>query len=172
MIGSLRGRAQPHRIVNPGGNRQCRLGAVEAAGRTEFSGHPDFNHFEIADVAIADPFAGEAGFQAGAPPRAALQHPLMSLHGAADGAPVCNARGQRFFRVEVLACRGGGRGDHGVPVVRRRIHHGIDVLAGEDFAEVTVNISILQFSEIAGSFSMLRIHITHRYHLHAFVIEE
>ena len=96
----------------------------------------------------------------------------MSLDGPANSPSVRNAGGQWFFRVEVLACRGGGRGDHGMPVVRRGIHHGINVLAGEDVAEVPIEIAIRQFGQIPGGPAVVNVDITDCHHLHAFIIEE
>jgi hypothetical protein len=51
---------------------------------------------------------------------------------------------ERFFAVHILASIQGGDGDDGVPVIRRGDDDGVDVLAGEELAEVAVGLAAFE----------------------------
>ena len=171
-VAGFRSRAQPHRIVQLGRGLGEGFRAVEPTIGAEFSGHGHLNHLQIADVAIAHPFAGQPGLHAGTAPHPALQNPLIFFHRIANRPAIRDAGAEWLFGVKILSRSGGGGGDAGVPVVRSGIHHGIHILAGQHFAVVKVYVAIFQLHKITGSRAMVSVDITDGNHFQALISQE
>ena len=165
-------RAQPHLIIQCGRDLLRRFHPGKFAGNGKAAGHAYFNQFDLADVSVAHPFAGQTRLHDGTPPRAALKHSLVGFDRVAHGPAVGDSSRQWLFRVEVLA-RCGRRGrDAGMPVIRGRIHDRIDVLSGQYLTKISIRIGLLQPGYVSRCFSVGGIHIADGHHLDPFVIQE
>jgi hypothetical protein len=152
-----------------GGHRLGGLQAGVAATNGKLPRHADFDFLELADIAVAHALAGHAHLQAGAPPGAALQHPLVLLHRPADGAAFDDAGPEGLFRIQILPrlCRSDGH--IGMPVVRRGVHNGIHITARQHLAEVFEDRGLGQSCQFGCSGGVLGVHITDGNDLHTFI---
>ena len=101
----------------------------------------DADRLHLADAAVADDLDGLAEASAELAPLLAadLENDRILGDGVHDLPPFGNAVRQRLLAIDVLP--GVGRQDAGdrMPMVRRGDHHGVDLLVGEQFAEVGVS---------------------------------
>ena len=67
---------------------------------------------------------------------------LLLLEDLAAGEVLLDGHGQRLLHVGVLLRPGGGDGHRHVPMVGRGDHHGVDVLAGQQLAEIAVGLAL------------------------------
>ena len=98
---------------------------------------------DLADAAVADQLAGEAGDRIGPLVAARLQHPVVPANGLHHLLTLGDGKRQRLLTVDVLAGLGRGDGHQGVPVVGHRDDHGVDVGAGQQIAEVDQRVATL-----------------------------
>lgn len=110
----------------------------------------DFGADEFSDDAVADEFAGDAEFATGALHGTGLEDALVVADRLHDGDGFLDVVGEGFFAVDVLAGAEGGDGDDGVPVIRGGDADRVDVLAGDDFAEVCGIGAALPCGVLAG----------------------
>ena len=79
---------------------------------------------------------------AGVDLRADLRHALVLLRGLGDDPRFRNGPGQRFFAIDVAPAAQGRHGGHGMGVIGRTDHHGVNVLLVEQAAEVIVSFCL------------------------------
>ena len=84
--------------------------------------------------------SSQPNWQCGGTPllRAVLEDAAVFREDLQASQVLFDAHGQRFLHVGVLFGPGRGDGDRHVPVVGRGDHHGVDVVAGQQFAEIGV----------------------------------
>ena len=127
--------AEPAVVVEALGHGH-RLLAHAVAGVPVAAGQADADGREPADAAVADQLARVAARAARAPLAAALEDAAVAVHGADHRLAVGDRERERLLAVDVLARFRGGDDDARVPVVRRRHGNRVNVLAGEQLAEV------------------------------------
>ena len=143
------------RIVRLGGRRSAphlpietvrhrlRLQRPLVAGAVLAAGSGDFDGVDLAQVAMADQFAGLLELALGPLPSPGLKHPFGPADRIPDLPPFIDRYPQRLLAVHVLPRLGRGRGDQRMPMVLRGDHHGVDVLAGQQLAIVAIDLAIL-----------------------------
>ncbi len=113
---------------------------------------------------VADEFAGEAKALAAALLRARLENNFIVAHGLNDVPALVNRERERLLAVHIFFRLGRPDVDERVPMVRRRLHDGVNVVAFQHLAEVAV---------CRGSFAVFRepprrlariflVHVAHR----------
>jgi hypothetical protein len=70
--------------------------------------------------------------------RSRLEHPSGSAEGFRQREALRDVLGAGFLAVDILARLGGQRGGRGVPVRTGGNQHGIQIVAGQEFAQVAV----------------------------------
>ena len=102
-------------------------------------------------------------------PAARLPDASVALHGAHEGASLEQVVRERLLAVDVLAVAGGERAHVGVPVVGRGDHHGVDVVANAELAEVVVFAAVLVAVALVHLVLRARrlvgVHVAHGHHL-------
>jgi len=97
--------------------------AVSAVGKT------DIDVVNFPDVAVANEFARPLELRAGALHAAGLKHDAVPCHGIDDGAAFGQIMRKGLFAIDVFACVRGHDTGNGMPVIRRRDDHRVDVVA-------------------------------------------
>ena len=124
---------------------------------------------DLAEAPVAHELHGVPHLALRALPAARLPDASVALHGAHEGASLEQVVRERLLAVDVLAVAGGERAHVGVPVVGRGDHHGVDVVAHAELAEVVVFAAVLV--AVAPVHLVLRarrlvgVHVTHGHHL-------
>jgi hypothetical protein len=132
-VATLGPRAEPRVPVEAELHRL--LGQVARDGRVaEAAQHA----LDLPDRAVPHQLARDAELLHRSLHRARLQHPAVRVDRLHDLDGLVNVVGERLLAVDVLAGPQGGEGDDRVPVVGRRDHDGVDVLSGDELAEVVV----------------------------------
>ncbi len=98
-------------------------------------GKADLDTLHVSDEAIADDLRRMAKHGKRALPRACLPDDVVLLHRFDDSLLLADGAGERFFAVDVFLAIGGRRGKQGMPLVRNGDHDGVDVVAGDHFAD-------------------------------------
>ena len=137
-VGAGRGRAEPELEVEAGGRGGDAGGAAGGGG-----GSPDVDVPELADAAVADEGAGEAEDAGGALLGAELEDAFVAVDVFAQGPVFGEVEAHGLFEVNVLAGADGGQGGEHVPVIGGGDEDGVEVLAGDQFAEVVVGGAVL-----------------------------
>ena len=177
-VGRQRGRAAPHVPVEAGfhGFFGIRIGF---GGIAELRLHA----LDLADDAVADDFAGDAEFLVvRALLGAGLEDLLAAAHGFDEREGLMDVVRERLLAVHVLAGVDRGDGGDGVPVVRRGDDDGVDVLVGDEFAEVGVGRATLEggllvlavafFDGLLGVFAAVGVHVADAHDLDFLAAEE
>src|SRR5579862_234090 len=124
----------------------------------------DFDACNLADQVIADDFGRAPESALRALPRTGLPDASVLLDSPNDGLLFGYTPRERFFAVNVFFVVGGLDGDQGVPGVRHRQHHCIDVLAGHHFAEIVIGLAVLVFivlvDGVDGGLEMVLVEVT------------
>jgi len=147
------------------------IGSVNAmAGRQS-----DLDGFEFADAAVADEFGhpmidgNRTVFSGG------LEDAAVTFDRVAENATFPNSE-SGFFTANILAGFDGGKRHRHVPMIRRSDHDGVDIIAGNDIAEIIVGgavfIVVFLVGDFAGSITIVGIHITNREYLRIGLGEE
>ena len=135
----------------------------------------------LADGPVAHQLAGHAELLHGALHGAGLQHPAVGVHGLHHLEGLVDVVGEGLLAVDVLARPQGGQRDDGVPVIRGGDAHRVDVLAGEELAEVAVGRTSRQAGRgkgrvvlvhpLPGGLAPRRVHVADRDDLDVLVQE-
>jgi hypothetical protein len=114
---------------------------------------------ELADAAVADQRAGEAEDARGALLRAELEDAFVALHFFAQSPVFGEVEAHRLFEIDVLAGADGGDGRENMPVIGRSDEDGVNVLPGEQFAEVGIGgagvVLVVLVDAVAGLVAVL-----------------
>ena len=133
----FRRRPEPHVVVEIGRHGHfLRRTAPPAVG----ADHLD--RVYLADPPAADQFATAPAMARAPLHRAVLEDPLVVRKHLAAGQVRFDRQAQRFLHVSVFLRAGGHVGDRHVPVILRSHHHGVDVLAGQQVAEIGVCLAL------------------------------
>ena len=136
---------QPHVPVEPLGQRLGRevlVLAHAAAG--------DVRQFHVADQPGVDHLECLAVLGRVALLQPGLEHAIVPPHGVDHRAGLPDRQRDRLFTVHVLACLGRADGDRRVPPFAGDDDHGVDVVAGQQLAEVVVRLEAVE--QTAGLF--------------------
>ena len=133
VVGRRGRRAEPHIVVEAVGHRQGRGGGDGGAAR-----HADLDRADVAEVAVDRQLTGEAELRLAALLEAGLEHGAVALDGVAHGAALGGGEGQGLFAVDILPRLRRRHVVGAVPLPDGGADHGVDVLAGEQLAEVVV----------------------------------
>src|SRR5678815_5509683 len=133
-VGTQGSRTEPHLVVEVGrhGNDLC--GAAWGATR-----RPNVDVFELTDFAAAHQLAREPEKARGTLLRAKLENPLVAVNFFAQGDVFAHGEAQRLFDINVFASTDGSDANRDVPVVGGGNEASVDVLPGEQLAEITVS---------------------------------
>ena len=138
---------------------------------------------DLADAPVAHQFARHAKLPRRPLHRSRLEDALVLAHRLHHRAGLVDGLAQRLLAIDVLARLRRRDGDEGVPMIRRRDHHCVDVLSRQQFAEIIVGITAL----VAAAIRLLcvkslrrhlrvsaarRIHVAHRHRLRLLPAEE
>ena len=132
-VGRDAGRSQPPVVVQIVWNGNLRRRSARPAGRGVH-----FDLLQVADPPVDRQFARVPQVRAGPLLRAVLEHIAIPLDGLAQGDVPLHAQTERLLDVHILARPRRGQGGRHVPVVGRGDDNGVDVVAGEQLAEVRV----------------------------------
>ncbi len=101
---------------------------------------------DFPDHAVARELARDAELARRTLHRAGLKNALIFAHRADQRPRLVDRVRQRLFAIDVLArlCRRDG--DERMPMVRRRDHHRVDVLAAEQLAEIVLRVAAFEIS--------------------------
>ena len=109
---------------------------------------------EAADAVVADESARQAEDARGALLRAELEDTFVTADCFAQGPVFGEVEAHGFFEVDVFAGADGGQGREDVPVIGGGDEDGVEVLAGDQFAEVMVGgaipILVVLIDPVAG----------------------
>ena len=132
-----RGGAEPEVVIEALRHRLWRR--VPAAGSV--GGH-DVDGLDLADVPVADQFAGETAMRAERTLlRAVLEDRSILVDRGAQSLVLLDAQAQRLLAIHVLARAHCRQRDRHVPVIGRGDHDGVDVVACQDFAKIVVRFA-------------------------------
>ena len=138
VVGPPRGGAEPAIIVEVGRDG---LGGQRGGGRKLAEAGADAG--DIADEAVADELGGSAKRDVGALLHTGLENPAV-LAGGVDEHPALTQRERDgFFDVDVLAGEHRGAGHGGVPVIGGGDEDDVDIVTGDEFLELGVDIHAL-----------------------------
>ena len=101
-----------------------------------------FNVGDRADEAAADDLCRFVKLRHRTLPRAGLPDDVVLLHGFDDGLLFGDGAGQGLLAVDVFLAIGGLGGHNGVPLIRNRDHHRVDIVARQQLAIVAVGLAI------------------------------
>ena len=138
-VAALRHVADPRRLPQPEvpvqrrGHRDLLERAVAHA-----RGQPHLGPLDAADAAVSHELARQPEPLGAALLHAGLQHGPVLAHGLDHVPTLLDRQRQGLLGVDVLAGPRRGDVDQGVPVVRRGVDYGVDVLALEEPAEIRV----------------------------------
>ena len=170
------GRAEPAVVVQFGGRRAERgLAAGVRIVRVPLA-EPHFDVVHLADAAVADEFRGAVEVLAAALPASGLPDALVAFHRIADGPPFRQGAGQRFLAVDIETGFRGGDGGDGVPMVRQRDAHSIEVLPGVHLLESrirgAIGVSVRRIDHVLGLREVILVDVANRHDLDVFVGQE
>ena len=136
-VGLHRGRSLPEVIVQFLGHghvhvHRRRLRVQDAEG------HARADRVQLADAPVADQFHGPMKLRQRAELAVGAEDPLVLRDQIAEHAAFGDAAGERLFATDVLARLDRQDRHRHVPMVRRRDHHRIDVLAVQHLAEIDI----------------------------------
>ena len=136
-VAPQRRRAAPEVPIQPRLRRFFRQ-VARAAGIAEAA----FDLLNLADHAVAHQFARHAKFLHGALHGAGLQDAFVGRHGLENFDGFVDVVRQRLLAIDILAGAQRGECRNGVPVVGRGDADGVDVLAGDEIAEIVESRAI------------------------------
>jgi len=140
------------------------------------AGQVDPDCVEPTDPAATNEFAGEPGVTTGAFLTAGLEHAVVALDGVADGSALSDRVGQRLLAVDVLATVERSDAGQRVPVVRRADADRVDVLAGNECAEVLIGsavfVAVLLVDNAANSVAMFGLDVADSHKLDSLALHE
>src|ERR1035437_7124151 len=125
--------AEPEVVIEFGGD-----GNFFERATTDSGGDKHIHLFQSADASIADQFAREAKTLAAALLRAGLENNFILTDGFDDVPALVNRERQRLFAIDILFGLGRRQVDERVPMIRRRLHDGVNVIALQQFSEVAI----------------------------------
>ena len=94
----------------------------------------------LAEIALPDKLLGRSIVTPAALLGAHLHHAVVLAGHLGHPLAFVDEERHWFFDVDVFASRAGHHGHHGVPMVGRGDHHGLDVLVIQHFAEVAIRL--------------------------------
>ena len=131
---------------------------------------------EFADAAVADQCAGDPERARGALLGAELKDALVAMDFFPQRPVFGQVRAHRLFQVNVLPGADGCQRGQDVPMIGRGDEAGIDVLAGDQLAEVAISSAVLVLVMLVDSIArLLEVaghDIAHRDDLGVLLIEE
>ena len=172
-----------HRIVRPQRRRsqphvpvQARLHRLfPQVARPRGRSHIDDDLFDFANAPVPHQFARLAELVRGTLHRARLEYTVILARRLHHFTGLMDGQGERLLAIDILARFARRDGYEGVPVIGRRNHHGIDVLACQQFAKLLVGRAALEFLVALNAVELLdrlfavlptrRIDIAHGHHL-------
>ena len=134
---------------------QSSPGSIASSGKSHGRpGSPKLHSTRLncADDAVAHQFARHAKFLHRALHRAGLQDAFVLAHGLHDFDGLVDVVRQRLFAIDILAGAQRGQRRDRVPVVGRGDADGVDVLAGDQFAEIVVRRAVAVLIEFVHLF--------------------
>src|SRR6185436_11943848 len=114
----------------------ARHGLRCGVGRGRIDGQTDLDALHVADAARADQLGRAPELFPGTLLAADLQDASRALHRVAQDHALGVRHGERLLQIDVLAGVDRGKGELGMPVIRRADDHRVDVLAPEQLAVV------------------------------------
>ena len=136
-------RAGPEVVIDARGHRAVGFVVAGAAEIGVAGGQADLDPRDLADVAVLHQFGGPAEVASLRCHEPVCQMRLFFGNGIDHGDAFGQGVRERFLAEDVLAGVGGGDGRDRVPVVGRGDAHGVDVVAGDQFAEILVALAVL-----------------------------
>ena len=138
VVGRLRRGAQPHLVVQPR-RRIGRLGHGQAAPAR----HAHLDRVQLSEVSVHGQLGGEAEVAAAALLGAELEHAPVAADRLAHGLALAGGERHGLLAVDVLAVAHGPDRVQGMPELGRGDEHRVDVVAGDQVAEVGVRVAAL-----------------------------